>query len=86
MSFFLSFFGRFGSVRFALEKLGSFGQVYLTRNTKTNELVATKLVRKDNPNAKLKQEYEWYRILGWLEEIIFSLSLLSLRISLKFIK
>ncbi|KAF7489552.1 Casein kinase I -like protein 2 [Sarcoptes scabiei] len=43
---------------------GSFGQVYLTRNTKTNELVATKLVRKDNPNAKLKQEYEWYRILG----------------------
>ncbi|XP_075680420.1 casein kinase I-like isoform X3 [Dermatophagoides pteronyssinus] len=43
---------------------GSFGQIYLTRNVKTNEICATKLVRKDNPNAKLRKEYEWYRILG----------------------
>ncbi len=44
--------------------VGSFGEIHLTENTENGEIFASKLVHKENPNAKLRQEYELYRKLG----------------------
>lgn len=43
---------------------GSFGEIHLTHDTQSGEIFATKLVHKENPNAKLRLEYELYRKLG----------------------
>ena len=53
---------------------GSFGEIHLTHDTKTGEIFATKLVLKENPNAKLRYEYELYQKLGNLSYANFTLT------------
>ena len=42
---------------------GSFGDIYLGKNTKTNEKIAIKLELKNIPNSKLKLESKIYSII-----------------------